>query len=275
MPDPTDNPPQPTSTTKRGPTSTSRPVPSDTPTPAPVNWSLVWSDEFDSEGLPDSQKWDYEEGFIRNNEAQYYTRRPQNARLEGGNLVIEALKESYQDAEITSASLVTKGKAEWTFGRFEVRAQLPTGRGTWPAIWLLGANIDTVGWPRCGEIDVMENVGFEPNTIHVNIHTEAYNHVKRTNKGASTYLEEPYAGFHIYAIEWLADRIDFYVDGGKIFTFWNEKTGVEAWPYDKPHYLILNLAIGGSWGGMQGIDEAAFPHKFLIDYVRVYQAERP
>ena len=260
-----------------GPTSTPRPTqppPTATPTNPIVDWELVWSDEFDIDGLPDSEKWNYEEGFIRNNESQYYTRRLDNARLEDGNLVIEARKESYQEAEITSASLVTRGKAEWTYGRVEVRAQLPTGRGTWPAIWLLGSNIDEVGWPACGEIDIMENVGFSPDFIYANIHTEAYNHVKKTNKGASINVQAPYSDFHVYAVEWYPDHLDFYLDEHKYFTFWNENTGWETWPFDKPQYLILNLAIGGSWGGQQGIDEQIFPQKFLVDYVRVYQASQ-
>jgi len=240
-----------------------------------VDWELVWSDEFEVDGLPDPQRWDYEEGYIRNNEAQYYTRsRLENARIEGGNLVIEARQEDYQEAEITSASLVTKGKAEWTYGRFEVRARLPTGRGTWPAIWMLGVNIDEVGWPMCGEIDIMENVGYDPNMVHGNIHTEAYNHVKKTNKGNSLRVEQPFADFHVYAVEWYPDHIDIFLDDQKYFTFWNEHTGVEAWPYDLPHYLILNLASGGSWGGLQGIDDSIFPQQFLIDYVRVYQVKQ-
>jgi beta-glucanase (GH16 family) len=270
-PSPTETEP-PRSPTERS-TSTPRPSPTPTPTNAPVTWELAWADEFDEEGLPDPSRWDYEQGFIRNNEAQYYTQsRLENARLEGGNLVIEARKELHLEAQYTSASLVTRGKAEWTYGRIEVRAQLPTGRGTWPAIWMLGVNIDQVGWPACGEIDIMENVGFDPDKIHANVHTEAYNHVKKTNKGASLSVESPYENFHVYAVDWFPDHLDFYVDDLKYFTFWNENSGPATWPFDQPHYLILNLAIGGSWGGMQGIDDAIFPQQFRIDYVRVYQA---
>lgn len=235
-------------------------------------WELVWSDEFDRDGLPDPEKWDYEEGFIRNEEKQYYTRaRAENARVEGGVLVIEGRKEPYENAEYTSASLITKGKAEWTYGRFEVRAKLPTGRGTWPAIWMLGANIDEVGWPTCGEIDIMENVGFDPTTIHANIHTHAYNHVLRTNRGDKVTVEAPSEEFHVYTAEWTPERIDFYVDDTRYFHFANEGTGPAAWPFDQPHYLILNLAIGGLWGGLRGIDDEAFPHRYEIDYVRVYR----
>ncbi|NLH16456.1 MAG: DUF3472 domain-containing protein [Phycisphaerae bacterium] len=234
-------------------------------------WKLVWNDEFDRNGRPDPAKWGYEKGFVRNNEKQYYTQdRPENARVENGNLVIESRKEQFDKGEYTSASLITRGKAEWVYGRIEVRAKLPTGRGTWPAIWMLGVN-RSIGWPACGEIDIMENVGFDPDVIHANIHTKAYNHVKKTNKGNRITAKAPYNDFHIYAIDWYPDHMDFFYDDQKYFSFANEGTGNDVWPYDKPHYLILNTAIGGSWGGQKGIDDAIFPQKFLIDYVRVYQ----
>lgn len=235
-------------------------------------WELVWADEFNYQGLPDPNKWSYESGFIRNREKQYYTKaRLENARVENGVLIIESRKEQYEKGEYTSASLHTRGKAEWVYGRIEVRAKLPTGKGMWPAIWMLGINQDKVGWPACGEIDIMENVGFDPNTICANIHTRAYNHVKKTNKGSKITCARPYESYHIYAIEWSQDRIDFFLDDQKYFSFANEGTGNDAWPYDKPHYLILNAAIGGAWGGQQGIDDAIFPQKYCIDYVRVFK----
>ncbi len=264
---------QPTKPPKRGPTPTRSLSPTPTNTPAPLDWQLVWSDEFDTPGLPDKQKWGYEVGFMRNNEAQFYTReRQENVRVADGSLVITARKEDYQRAAYTSASLITKDKAEWTYGRVEVRAKLPTGRGTWPAIWMLGANIDQVGWPDCGEIDIMENVGFAPDTIYGTVHTGAYNHIKGSARGSNLSIDAPYQDFHIYAIEWLSDHIDFFVDDKKYFTFWNENTGTAAWPYDQPFYLIINLAIGGAWGGQQGIDDSIFPQQYWIDYVRVYQS---
>ncbi|MBN1581811.1 MAG: glycoside hydrolase family 16 protein [Anaerolineae bacterium] len=257
------------------PTSTPEPPPTPQPTPyvtAGGEWSLVWGDEFDVPGLPDMARWDYEVGYVRNDESQYYTlRRPENARVEDGMLIIEARKEAYKNYDYTSASLITRGSGEWTYGRIEVRAKLPTGKGMWPAIWMLGTNIDTVGWPACGEIDIMENVGFEPNRVYGNIHTTAYNHVKKTNKGASLIVSRPYDEFHVYAIEWFEDRIDFFVDDRRYFTFENESAGSDVWPYDRPQYLILNIAVGGSWGGMQGIDELIFPQQMQIDYVRVYE----
>jgi beta-glucanase (GH16 family) len=236
---------------------------------------LVWSDEFDTPGAPDSSKWNYETGYIRNHEMQYYTNNPENARVEDGNLIIEAKRDSSivenDTLKVTSASLITKGKQEWTYGKIEVRAKIPSFLGSWPAIWMLGSNINEVGWPKCGEIDMMENVGFDPDTVHFNIHTEAYNHVKGTNKGKKVFVNDAAADFHVYTLEWHEDRLDFFLDSVKVFTFNNEGKGTEVWPYDKPHYLILNLAVGGAWGGSKGVDLSALPQKLIIDYVRVYQ----
>jgi beta-glucanase (GH16 family) len=235
-------------------------------------WTLIWADEFDRDGLPHRGRWDYETGYVRNDELQYYTfSRHKNARVEDGMLVVEAHKEPYRDYDYTSASLITYGQASWRYGRVEVRAKLPAGVGTWPAIWLLGVNIFQVGWPDCGEIDIMENVGFDPESIHAHVHTKAYNHVKGTEKGTSITVAAPYEVFHVYAIEWFEDRIDFFVDETKYFAFQNEGTGWETWPYDQEFYLIINLAIGGSWGGMGGVDDEIFPQRFYIDYVRVYE----
>lgn len=252
-----------------------------------AEWELLWSDEFDYKGLPDPAKWDYEEGLVRNQELQYYTRaRKENARVEDGMLVIEARKEKWANpryrpgsanwntsaefAEYTSASLTTRDKEDWTYGRVEVRAKLPKGTGVWPAIWMLGTSIGRVGWPACGEIDIMENVGFEPNIIHGTVHTAKYNHTKGTQKGSQATVEKPHESFHVYAVEWDKDRIDFFVDDRKYFTFENEGAGVEAWPFDGKQYLLLNLAIGGSWGGQKGIDDTIFPQRYYVDYVRVY-----
>jgi beta-glucanase (GH16 family) len=261
--------------------------------PDAAEWKLVWSDEFDRSGLPDASRWGYESGYLRNNESQFYTQaRQENARMENGHLVIEARKEKYPIgasgapaksgsrrrrtaesgfADYTSASLTTRNKAAWTYGKIEVRAKLPSGRGTWPAIWMLGTNIDRTGWPACGEIDIMECVGFDPGVIHANIHTAKYNHVRGTNKGDKIVIADASEAFHVYAIEWDAHKIDFFVDSRKYFTYRKEGTGRDAWPYDRDQYLILNLAIGGSWGGQKGIDDRIFPQRYEIDYVRVYQ----
>jgi beta-glucanase (GH16 family) len=236
----------------------------------PPGGALVWQDEFDGRGLPDSARWDYEVGRVRNNEGQYYTRlRRENARVEDGMLVLEARREPFEGADYTSASLTSR--ASWTYGRIEVRAKLPKGRGTWPAIWTLGTNIKDVGWPTCGEIDVMEHVGFDPGRIHANIHTKAYNHVQRTNKGNSIAVARPDEAFHVYSATWTPERIEVFVDGERYFSFAKEPGGDAVWPFDKPQYLILNLAIGGNWGGQKGIDDSIFPAQYLIDYVRVYR----
>jgi len=254
------------------------------------HWQLAWSDEFDDTGLPDEAKWGYEEGFIRNRELQYYTRgRKENCWVDGGVLTLRARREQFPNprfregasaddwkgsrktAEYTSASLTTRDTATWRYGRIEVRAKLPSGRGVWPAIWMLGAPKARMGWPACGEIDIMEYVGFQPDTIHANVHTAKYNHKKGNNKGAKITVERPYGAFHVYAIEWSGEKIDFFVDERKYFTYENEGTGPDAWPFDWPHYLILNIAVGGSWGGQKGVDEEIFPQTMEIDYVRVYK----
>ena len=253
-------------------------------------WQLTWADEFDKPGLPDPAKWDYEYGFVRNNESQFYTRaRKENARVEDGSLVIEARKEEFSNpdyrpgstrrrnqakAECTSASLTTRGKASWTYGRVEVRARLPEGRGTWPAIWMLGTNISAVGWPTCGEIDIMEFVGHNPGQVHANVHTKKYNHTLGTGRGSTIKKTDVSKEFHVYAVEWFPDRMDFYLDDQKYFTCKNDGTGDNAWPFDKGQYLILNLAVGGAWGGQKGIDDSIFPARYLIDYVRVYKSAR-
>lgn len=236
-----------------------------------ADYKLVWSDELDKPGRPDPKHWKFEKGFLRNDEKQFYTDRPENARVENGKLIIEALKDNYQGHEITSASLTTEGLASWTYGKIEARAKLPKGRGTWPAIWMLGMNIGEVGWPKCGEIDIMENVGYDPDRIHFNIHTEAYNHVKGTNKGANIEVKNPFDDFHTYGVEWTPTQIKFFCDGKSTFKFAKESDNVDVWPYAKPEYLILNLAIGGGWGGQKGVDDAIFPARYEIDYVHVYQ----
>jgi beta-glucanase (GH16 family) len=237
---------------------------------------LVWSDEFDRAGLPDSTKWTYETGGNGwgNNEKQFYTsRRPENARVENGKLIIEARKEAYQGNNYSSARLTTKGKQTWQYGRIEARAKLPKGVGTWPAIWMLGANLSRVGWPLGGEIDIMEHVGYDEGVVHGTIHSEAYNHVKKTEKGGSIPVQDVTTDFHTYAIDWNADQIDFYVDDKKYYSVQKATLGNSAaqWPFDQPFYLLLNLAVGGNWGGQKGIDETIWPQRIEVDYVRVYQ----
>ncbi|MBE6427123.1 MAG: glycoside hydrolase family 16 protein [Planctomycetaceae bacterium] len=237
---------------------------------------LVWSDEFDGVGLPNPQKWGYEYGFVRNRESQFYTReREKNVYQKNGVLTIESFKEHFEEngqtAEITSGSITTEGKAAWTYGRIEVSAKLPKGRGAWPAIWMLGTNIREIGWPKCGEIDIMEYVGFNPTQIHATVHAGDAGKHTHTSKGSFIRIPEVEDRFAVYAVEWTKDKMDFFVDDELYFTFKRGDRNIEPWPFDKPHYLILNTAIGGAWGGAKGIDEAIFPCRFEIDYVRVYQ----
>ena len=256
-----------------------------------AEWRLRWSDEFNTAGLPDKAKWDYETGFVRNNELQLYTRdRRENARVENGHLVIEGRKERFANplfqpggdpkrkrrtatavADYTSASLITEGKASFLYGRVEVRAKLPQGRGVWPAIWMLGTSHQTIGWPRCGEIDIMEFVGKDPDHVHANVHFSKDG--KHASKGAKLNTPAPYGDFHLYAVEWFPDRMDFFFDAQKYFTFQLDDAGAGADnPFRQPCYLLINLALGGAWGGP--MDDAVLPQQYLIDYVRVYEARK-
>ncbi|MBO0929736.1 glycoside hydrolase family 16 protein [Fibrella aquatilis] len=237
---------------------------------------LVWADEFTRPGLPDSTKWGYDVGGSGwgNHELQFYTKsRPENARVENGYLIIEARKETYQSSQYTSARLLTKNTATWTYGRFEARLKLPDGRGTWPAFWMLGQQVAQVGWPLGGEIDIMEHVGFDQGVVHGTIHSKAYNHSIGTQKGKQTRVPTASSDFHVYAIDWTADRIDFYVDDLKFNSVNRTELGsTEAqWPFTKPFFLLLNLAVGGDWGGQKGVDETIWPRRLEVDYVRVYQ----
>lgn len=249
---------------------------------------LVWSDEFDGNGSPDPSKWTYENGFIRNEEAQYYTDRLKNAHIEDGFLIIEAHKEAVKNeafvseddenwikntefGEYTSASLTTKGINEWQYGKVSVSAKLPKGRGTWPAIWMLGKNCDEIGWPRCGEIDIMEHVGYEKDSIYGTVHTEAFNHTQGTQVGQAVFIENPYDAFHEYSIQWTPEKIEFIMDGTVYHQFENMHQTDGEWPFDQAFHLKLNLAIGGSWGGQKGIDDSIFPQQLIVDYARVYQ----
>lgn len=235
---------------------------------------MVWNDEFNYTGLPASDKWGYDVGGggWGNNELQYYTNaRSENARVENGNLIIEARKEQYEGMEYTSARLVTRQKGDWLYGRVEAYAKLPSGRGTWPAIWMLPTNWVYGNWPKSGEIDIMEYVGYDPGVVHGSIHTEAYNHVLGTQKTATYSVPDAETAFHLYALEWTPEKIDIYVDNNKYFTFANEHKDYKTWPFDQVFHLILNIAVGGNWGGVQGVDPNIWPQKMYVDYVRVYQ----
>jgi beta-glucanase (GH16 family) len=233
-------------------------------------WDLVWSEEFEYSGSPATENWNYETGYIRNNELQYYTDKLQNVRVEDGLCIITARLEG--EDSITSASINTWGKQDFLYGRIEVMAQIPSALGSWPAIWMLGTNRSEVGWPACGEIDIMEHVGYDPDFIHANVHTKAYNHNLGTNKGNMIQIEDPWSDFHLYAVEWFEDHMDFFLDDSLYFSYENDGTGnPDTWPFDKPHYLLLNLAYGGMWGGNMGVDTTLLPLEYKIDYVRYYK----
>lgn len=239
-------------------------------------WTLHWSDEFNKNGLPDSSIWSFDTAGNAygwgNNELQYYTnKKPANAWVKDGILKITARKEKAGDKNYTSARLITKGKASFVYGRMEIRAKLPPGRGTWPAIWMLGENIGEAGWPACGEIDIMEHVGYEKDSIYGTIHSQTYNHVKGTQKTKAIFIKNPYTAYHVYSIEWTPDRMDFYVDDQLYNSVQNEHLTEKEWPFDKPFFFILNLAVGGNWGGKMGVDEEIFPATMEVDYVRVYK----
>lgn len=238
--------------------------------------ALVWGDEFDSyTGLPNSTKWGYDLGGDGwgNNELQNYTQSLKNARVENGMLIIEAIKENSGSRVFSSARVVSKNKGDFTYGRFEIKAKLPKGVGTWPALWMLATeqSYGTSYWPDNGEIDIMEHVGFDENRVHGNIHTKAFNHGIGTNKGGSMLVSEATSEFHTYAVNWLPDKIEFQIDGKKYFEFTKESSySWEQWPFNRKFYLIMNIAVGGNWGGQKGIDDTVFPQKMEVDYVRVY-----
>ena len=263
-----------------------KPTPNVVKTNVPAGFELVWSDEFETDGLPDPAKWKYdtfrnEEGWF-NNEKQYYAaNRLENARVEGGNLIIEARKEELGAARFadwggqsySSARLITKDLGDWTYGFFEVRAKLPCGRGTWPAIWMLPSDPDVV-WPAGGEIDIMEHVGFDPGVIHHSIHTTAFNFSRGSQKTAKHDLPDACDKMHKYQLLWAPELLLFAVDDGPKFLFKKESSKPARWPFDKPQHLLLNIAVGGTWGGREGIDAAAFPARMEVDYVRVYQPKK-
>lgn len=239
-------------------------------------YELVWSDEFDYSGAPLASKWDYDIGGDGwgNNESQYYTDRLSNAQVTNGKLVITARKENYGGKEYTSARLVSRGKGDWLYGKVVVRAKLPAGRGTWPAIWMLPTDWEYGGWPASGEIDIMEHVGYDMGVVHGTVHTEAYHHSIGTQVGEHINVSNVNTTFHDYILEWTEDVIKISVDDNHYFTF-NSNADYKKWPFDKRFHLILNIAVGGMWGGQQGIDPSAFPNSMEVDYVRVYQKTTP
>ncbi|MEQ9104862.1 MAG: family 16 glycosylhydrolase [Rhodothermales bacterium] len=246
------------------------------PHAAAQQWELVWSDEFEGDGLVDASLWEYQVGASGwgNRELQFYTEeRLENVRRESGRLVIEARREDYEGAAYTSGRIRTRGKGDWLYGRIEVRAKLPAGLGTWPAIWMLATDSDhgDGGWPDMGEIDIMEAVGHDPGRTHSAIHTNALNHSLGTNPFATRAVPTSTTEFHDYAMEWTPKRITTFVDGVPNLVFDRNGADWRRWPFDRPFHLILNIAVGGTWGGAQGVDPTAFPTRMEIEYVRVYE----
>jgi beta-glucanase (GH16 family) len=237
-------------------------------------FQLIWFDEFNYSGPPDSTKWGYDVGGNGwgNNELEYYTNnRLENARVENGVLIIEARKEEYKGMNYTSARLVTKGKGDWLYGRVEVRAKLPKGRGTWPAIWMLASDWTYGSWPESGEIDIMEHVGYDPDVIHFSTHCLDYYFKIGNQKTATIKMSRTDSLFYTYSLEWYPDRIYGYIDDSLYFTVKNEYLGWRKWPFDKLFHLILNIAVGGGWGAAKGMDDSIWPQKMEVDYVRVYK----
>jgi beta-glucanase (GH16 family) len=245
------------------------------PPQVPAGYVLVWADEFDAPGLPDATRWAYDTernalGWY-NNELQYYAEaRPQNSVVSGGRLHITARAETlagepdWGGQRYSSARLITRGRAEWTYGFFEVRARLPCGRGTWPAIWMLGS---TGPWPLAGEIDLMEHVGSNPGRVFGTVHTQVSG---GPGTGAARQVSDACSAFHDYQLHWTADELAIGIDGVVYYRYPNPRAGRATWPFDAPQYLLLNIAIGGTLGG--SVDDAIFPVTMEIEHVRVYQA---
>lgn len=233
----------------------------------------ILNDDFDVDGAPNSAIWNYEIGTGENgwgnNELQYYTDRPENVVVEDGMLKITALQEQFEGSGYTSARITTKGLYAKKYGRFEARIKLPWGQGIWPAFWLLGDNIDTVGWPQCGEIDIMEYRGQEPTIVHGSLHGPGYSGGNPITKSYELQNDRFDTDFHIFGIEWGEGYINFYVDD----VLYNQITPADVtgeWVYDHEFFIIMNLAVGGSFAGSPNAN-TVFPQTMLVDYVRVYQ----
>lgn len=253
-------------------------------------WTLVWQEEFNYTGLPDASKWGYETGHIRNQEKQYYTQaRKENIWVDKGVLTITGRKENFPNAgyrkgssawqhkdslaQYTSASINTDGKASWQYGRVEIKAKLPKGGGIWPALWMMGINRTMVGWPFCGEIDIMEYVGNRPKDVYGTMHYPDPATKKHASMGLKTTSDNISETFNIYAVEWSGNAIDVYFNDTKYLSFPVDTAGKGSDnPFRKQFYLLINLAMGANWPGP--VDDAILPQQFVVDYVRVYQKKK-
>lgn len=248
----------------------------ETDTQTVVNFTqLVMQDEFNVDGQPNAGLWNYDIGRGQNgwgnNELQFYTDRAKNVTVKDGNLVITADKESFSGAQYTSARLVTKGKFEQAYGRFEARMQLPWGQGIWPAFWMLGADIDTNPWPGCGEIDIMEIRGQSPTILLGTVHGPGYSGGESISKSYTLKGDRFDTGFHIFGVEWGPEYINFYVDNVLYNQIKPENVPGE-WVFNKPFFIVMNIAVGGNFVGSPN-SETVFPQTMLVDYIRVYQAD--
>lgn len=239
-------------------------------------YEMVWNDEFDYTGLPDPAKWTYDtegnEAGWGNNESQWYTvENNENAWVENGKLRITALRKDFQNKKFTSARLVSK--PDWKYGKIEVSARLPEATGTWPAIWMMpgGWSFNDGNWPAVGEIDIMEHVGHDLNVVHASAHSKDYQWQAGTQKTGTIRVPGATSEFNRYSLEWTPEALKAFVNDSLYFEYKNEGLGDSKWPYDKPFYLIMNVAVGGHWGSVKGIDENAFPQTMEVDYVRVWQ----
>ena len=260
---------------------TPAPTPTPTPAPPPGPWMLTWSDEFDGAdgSRPDESRWTYDigGGGYGNQELETYTNRPDNVTIEKGALVITARAEHFTGPDgiprdYTSARLKTEGRFGQTYGRFEARMQIPRGQGIWPAFWLLGANVSAIGWPGCGEIDIMENIGREPNTVHGTFHGPGYSGAGGIGAAFQSADGKPFAdGYHLYAVEWDPAEIRWYVDDHLYETRKpSDLPGGTRWVFDHDFFIIINVAVGGSWPGNPD-STSVFPQQMKVDYVRVYK----
>lgn len=240
-------------------------------------WRLVWSDEFDYTGLPDSTKWGYDvwpPGRVNDEKQEYLYKDTSTVYVSHGFLRITANQVVKNgDTSYRSARIVTKDKGAWTYGKMEIRAKVARGRGLCSAVWMFPAEQKYGNWPHSGEIDIMEHIGWGMNkdSIFQTVHTGAYNHVIGNQRGKRVFVEDPPADFHVYTIEWTSEHIDYSLDGQHTFRVSNDHKTTEEWPFNIPYFLIMNISVGGKWEGAKGIDPTIFPATMLVDYVRVYQ----
>lgn len=245
---------------------------------AEQKYRLVFQDDFSGKAL-DPKHWEIIHGNgcpalcgFGNQELQYYTGSADNLKIADGFLTLTARHQKQADQAYTSAKITTKPTKGWQYGKISVRAKLPTGLGTWPAIWMLPQNNKYGGWPKSGEIDIMEHVGYDQGVVHGTVHTESFNHLKNTQKAGTISLPRAHEQFHTYTLEWTANRLTWLVDGKAYYQIDKKPSDTaDEWPFDHPYHLIINLAVGGGWGGKKGVNPRDYPAQLVIDWVKVWQ----